>query len=331
MCCCKFSLAVILSLLFLALPARAGVLVTSLTAGKDYSFFTAGRETLADVGAGNPGSIGVGDVLYGFSDFRMYSYYRDAQGHLHAPTPNTVYTVFSEQVTSVSEVVTINKLGHATYRYNVAFGPTSAAGYTLSSLTGQAVNPQALFAFYDRSTAFPVGQGQFKGDLLYYQLPGAATIRDYVRFIAGHGTFEMSAGPKKLSDFFVAQGLPLQMPKNVVANPGLLNAMPKGQPLAGFSAALSVLDNRTGVTVGSTVSGQDPLAGPHQLWITQGNMHGDADARNAQNFTPAFGVRSDFTFGSTAAPEPSSLALAGLGAAGLAGWSLRRRRKVVAR
>jgi hypothetical protein len=324
-------LAVVSSLFFLALPSRAGVLVTSLTAGKESSFFTAGRATFADIGGGNPGSIGVGDVLYGFSDFRMYSYYRDAQGHLHAPTPNTVYTVFSEQVTSVTEVVTINKMGTSLYHYNIAFGPTTAAGYTLSSLTGQAVNSQALFAFYDRSTAFPVGQGQFKGDLLYYQLPGAATIRDYVKFIAGHGTFELSAGPKKLSDFFVAQNLPLRVEKNFVANPGMLNAMPRSQWLAQFSGALSILDNRTGKTIGSTVSGQDPLAGPHQLWITEGNMHGEADARNAENFCPGFGERANLTFGSTAAPEPSSLALAGLGAAGLAGWSLRRRRKGVVR
>jgi MYXO-CTERM domain-containing protein len=317
-------------LLFFPSPARAGTVVASSHPAQPAGFIAAARETLVDSGSGNKGSIGVGDVVYGFFVFRMYQWKLDSHGKLRPPVPNTVYAVFSQQVTGVTDVVGFDKMHNLVHQYALSFGATTTPGYTLSALTGQAMSPKTMFAFYDRFNPYPAGQGDYKGDLTHFPVPGGGLTENYLHFIAGHGTLEMTAGRKDPRDFFVVQTPRMKANKDFVANSALLTTFPRSQPLGSFSAGLSILDNHTGAGYASVAGGWNPMtsaAGAQRFWIKNGDVHGNADARNAEEFGTALGARAEFLFAPATTPEPSSLVLAGLGVAGLAGAAFWRRRK----
>jgi hypothetical protein len=64
----------------------------------------------------------------------------------------------------------------------------------------------------------------------------------------------------------------------------------------------------------------------HQLGIGSGDISGIWAMKHWKDFGRAYAVNAMFSFENVAAPEPASVLLAGLGAAGLGGGALLRRR-----
>lgn len=326
----KFGVLLAMTTGFFLVPifARAGVLVSTLTPGREGSYTSAGRETVLDIGAGNHGRLGVGDVVYGLFDFRTFPRTRDAHGNWQSEPANSVYGVFSEQVTSVRRITRFDQSHRKYYEYNITFGPTTAAGYSLTALTGRQVDSRAMFAFFDRPNAFPVGSGSSRGDVFVFGPPGGGGTQQSIQFIAAHGAFELSAGLKNAKDFLVAQSALMKPGQDCFADLSLLPRMGQTQYLGTVAGGLSILDNHTGKGFNLDPPILNILTGKwsKNQMETQAVLFGDLGADNADAFGPGFTSAAEFNFDPVAAaPEPRSLALATLGAGVLAAGALRRR------
>ena len=155
----------------------APVLPTLLVPGVQNDLEDQSREAIVDVDG--DGVFGVGDVLVGFARL-------DA---ITAPAPidltNRLYGIFSQQVTSVAPVT-------AGLTNGITFGPTTAAGLTLSEITGDGANAGQMLAVYGDS-------GGFGGLNLLLSSPGdlttngTVTLADYFSHILLTGTLELNA------------------------------------------------------------------------------------------------------------------------------------------
>jgi hypothetical protein len=157
------------------------------------------------IDADNNGFISNGDILYGFA--RLDSQTTPA----NALITDSTYIVFSQQVVNydVGDIY-------------IEFAPTTNVSYTLSALTGDAIDSNAFLAIYQNVAGF--------GDLVVNNAGNAANIATI-----SAGQFILSAGIGETDDFFTAQAV----------NPGAVNlnfVVDDGADVAFFGAGLTILE-----------------------------------------------------------------------------------------
>lgn len=288
----KYGIAV-LTLIASALTggqASAGVLTNTLSNGRN-TYEDKSRDIVVDVDGSK--TLSAGDILYGFA--RLDNKATDPNsGPLDT---DTVYVAFSQTVVTIPASPF------------VAFAPTVGA-FSLSTLTGDAIDPGAFFAVYQDAGGF--------GDLLNNAL-GAANITT----IAG-GDLILTAGLGKPDDYF--QAFP------IFSSLTLSNAF-IGTTVAVFSAGLTVLQQPglPSVTFNENIAGSPFVGGlptdRHQLVIGSGAAQwaGPLDVTlNPSGYTYFDTLK--VTVDVALVPEPMSMAvwggLVGLGYIG----AFRRRR-----
>jgi len=181
-------------LLVNASRAQAGYYTSILVSGVNNTLEDQSREAFIDrnpLGDAPDGVFGVGDVLVGFVRI-------DNKSPPPGATPNHMYAIFSQQITSfgifIPGVIAV-----------VNFSPTTAAGLTLSALTG--VGPASgIVALYDSVPVFPTDLiATSPGDLTGN---GTTNLFDYFKSIKDNGTLQLIAGfggaASQADDYFKA-------------------------------------------------------------------------------------------------------------------------------
>lgn len=304
-----------------ALPAQAVTVNQGLTPGVLNTLEDQNREAYIDVDG--DGLISVGDVFIGFvrlDDFLPQGVSAD----------NQVYGIFSQQIEAISGQF-------------VQLGPTTAAGLTLSALTGMAIDGDGIAALFDFAADPGVNLIQSPGDT------GAVDIFDLFDFITTGSTLRLVAGFREADDFFTVNIT------NPLVAPGGANAgiptVPASVTVGLFDAGLSILFNNTNFDFAEAVASLNPwpLIPPvittHQLAIAAGTLRGaagdgnEAIFTNAPGFTQCSSVAGSIPCGFTTdadffvfpvqeqVPAPASLALIGLGLIGAAAAGFVRRKR----
>jgi hypothetical protein len=309
------SVAVVALLNVVASPVTATTVSQGLTPNVLNTIEDQDREAYID--ANEDGTFNVGDVLIGFARIDNFLPAGLAAG-------NQVYAVISNQVLAINgNFVSVG-----------AVDPVANPGLTLSALTGDAINADALFAIYDTAGSF--------GDLV--SAPVGVSMLDNITFIAG-GNLQLSLGIVAADDFHTTELNALGSVILVGSN-APITGLSAALPIAGFTSGLSVLDNNTGFTFADAVPTFDALTGvqTNQVGIANGAVRGAAGDGNEAIFTnvpgfaqcqtdPANGTvpcgfvtDADFFIFPTAVPAPGALVLLGVGLAGIAGAGYLRRR-----
>src|SRR5215470_5005068 len=246
------------------IPAQAGFISSILTPNVDNAFEDFSREAFVDVN-GN-GVFDTGDVLTGFVQIDK----KTAPNGVS--TNNQIYAIFSIQVTSINGS-------------NVAFGPTTAAGLTLSSLVPGA-GATDMVSVFDRTTPFPVdlittSPGDLTGN-------GTVTLADYFKSIETNGTLELTAGPTNSQDFFVS---------SLLVNPALfttsfISALTFGTNVGTTNSATAINVNNLGVPLvpnnpNTVLNPLIPALVTDQLEISKGAINGAITAVNQPEWTSA--------------------------------------------
>lgn len=290
-------------------PVQAGLLDTYLVPNQQNFFEDNSREAYFDVD-GN-GAFNVGDVLVGY--VRVEN--RSAPGALDLG--NTTYAIFSQQVTAINGLF-------------VNFGPTTAAGLTLSDVTGgDATQANAMIALYTSNYAVDLINNN-PGDIT----GGGITLSDYLAFIAA-GDLELTAGIDATEDDFFQAIISL----GFIPTAAQIATFDTSTSVAFFGAALSILTNNTSFAFADDVcTNFFGTVGCSDLTLLSGTVGGASNAGNPQfKDGSEFGYaqcgntggcgfidNTDINVHPLAVPEPASMILLGLGLTALGIYGRRR-------
>jgi hypothetical protein len=290
-------------------PAQAALLDTYLVPNQQNFFEDNSREAYFDVD--NSGTFNVGDVLVGYVRIEN----RSAPGALDLG--NTTYAIFSQQVASINGLF-------------VNFAPTTAAGLTLSDVTGgDATQANAMVALYTSNYAVDLINNN-PGDIT----GGGITLSDYLAFIAA-GDLELTAGIAGGEDDFFQAIISL----GFIPTAAQIATFDTSTSVAFFGAALSVLTNNTNFTFADDVcTNFFGTAACSDLTLLSGTVGGAANAGNPQfKDGSEFGYaqcgtaggcgfidNTDINVHPLAVPEPASMILFGLGLTALGIYGRRR-------
>jgi hypothetical protein len=302
----------------------AGFIDGLYTGSVDNQFEDQSREAFIDSGAGNVGTIGVGDSLVGFLRIDNKS----------APNSislnNQVYAIFSQTIA-------------AQFGSVQALAPNATPGLRISDFVPGAPATAIAAVF---SSAVPIT------DLITTNPPPGATAKmsDYISHITSNMTLEFVAGFADPDDFWTAIAT---FPVTADNNPATgAVGLGTGITVATYSAGLSIFDGigASSAVYNDSVVGFDVLTGLgglYQLAVSGGSASGSGGVANRINWSDASGFAGgpyqqcdDINTGGTqnlpcgftdkanftvnpSIPEPGSLALLGLGLLGFAG--IRRR------
>jgi len=228
--------------------AQAADINAGLTPGVLNSVQDESREAYVD--ANRDGLFGAGDVIFGYIRLNNFA----PSG---AATNNSVYGVFSQQITAVNGT-------------SITFGATTVAGLTLSALTGVAAPAGSIASFYDNAAGYSV-------DLITTALGGSTSMKNYIDFITGNGTLRLTAGLSRPSDFLVSGANAFFAGG---ANTNFIN-LPPDVTVASTGGGLTVLVNNTNFDYSPTVIASSPpgyvpgiLDPQAQLGVSSGTVAG---------------------------------------------------------
>lgn len=301
--------------LLLAGPAGALTINQGLTSGELNTIEDQDREALIDVN--NNGILDIGDVFVGFVRFDDF-----LPGG--GSTNNQIYGVISNQI--IAQGTTANE---------IFLGTTTVVGLRLEDLTGDSTTAGGMFAVYDRNTPYA-------NNLV--TSPVGTSMADNVDFIESGGTLRLVAGLQEPEDFFFVNnslsGLGLG------TSTSLFPTLPTSVTVGTFAAGLSFLYNDTNFEFERSVIAATAVTGvtTHQVVVGNGAIRGASGDGNEGVFANAgyagfqqctvngvntacgFATDADFFVKPMAVPEPTSLALMGLGLLGF-GVTSRRWKK----
>jgi hypothetical protein len=311
--------------LFLAAEQRlhAGVIDTVVpNTLNQYSDLSLERIVFQNGSAG----IQVGDQVYGFIQLGQRTIPGMSAGQV-AQFLNSSYLAFAETVTAITNGGTVLQLG-----------PTNSGPNSLNSILGTSFPVGTLAVVYD----VPQGAGLALTNLPGMPPSGGATMNQYLQYINANYNKEIATGfaPGDNSFLQVQLGVigGVQQTASSVTAAFLNSTGNNGVQFSTFSGGLSVLQNNTPFTFSNTILGTDLKV--HQIAVTNGAAAGDASDPNYGGSSPngnfaqpganSAGFRDNAAFQfipqtpPPTVPEPTTLALFGLGTLGLAGWRLRR-------
>lgn len=288
--------------------ASASTIVGGLTPGVLNTIEDQDREAFID--ANRDGVLSVGDVFVGF--VRIDNFLPKG-----VSSNNQVYAVISNQI------IGVNALDPTI----LSLGTTTVAGLRLQDLTGNAATAGGLFAVYDRATPYAT-------DLINGPPPAATSIFDYINYITGGGTLQLTAGLVAADDYLMVNNGPAFA---IGASTALFPGLPTSVTVNSYSGGLSIGYNNTGFSFEDAVVTVDELGVFHttQLGIGNGATRGQAgegnqavwgnapgfqqclNAQGAGNVSCGFVTDADFFV--VPVPEPGSLALVGAAILGLVG------------
>jgi hypothetical protein len=317
----SLSVALALALLVGLVPVAKAGFVDTLTVspgGTNNSYHDASYEHIYY--QNGAAGIQVGDVIVGFNQINI------KQQPNSLSTFNTIYTVFSQQVTAISPDGTV-----------ITFGATPAGNaHSLQSiLSGSGLTiPTGTFAMlFDRPQ-----NNQFSQNLINNPPPGATSMNDYIKFIAANGTYEFSAGFTAGHPDFLSATLGTLGGNQLTASSAtaaLLNGTPESvNGFVSFTGGFTIGVNNTGDVFNETVIGSDLLA--HQVVLANGIVKGASDAPGVAVFAQPgpndAGVTdsADIVVNVSAAavvPEPGSMVMLSIGLVTLAAARFGRKKR----
>jgi hypothetical protein len=322
-----FSLLAAVGLVLALNSAAQASFLSSILANGLNTFEDQDREAYVDVN-GNA-TFDVGDVLTGF--VRLDDHAPPVNGV--GPINNRIYAIFSQQVVSITPIV-------PGLVVDIQFAPTTAAGLTLSDLTGVATPAGGIVAVYSDFTAITDLVNTSPGDRTGN---GTTNLFDYfdeitdemmLTLVAGFG-----AGVTEADDYFealaIGPGALLTTPGG--AGPGVA-LIPSSVTLASFDAGLSILFNADANVVYNEAVVSSNLT-IHDLAVSNGAVRGSFGnplAPEYGNINPdlaytnpgGFDTDADFFVNVTVIPEPGSFILMALGVATFGGARLRKRKQL---
>lgn len=253
-------------------------------------------ETLIDADAS--GDLSVGDILFGVLQI-------DSTAPPAALANNTLVGIFSQTFGSV-DVVGNTATG--------SFVPTTAAGFTLSDLTGLAVDANAFLTGFEDPGGFSVDIGSFSvGDL------GILDIPSLLSSIVSDGDFIFSAGIRDAAGPDPVFGNPdtgdffnFDVSELALLNAGVGGATPPNDiQLGTFGGGFSILDNNIGAIFQDDLLalglGGNTLA---EVTVTGGSF--SAVGPGLANGLFPISNNADFTISAIAIPEASAVIVWGL-------------------
>lgn len=326
-----------LTLTTLCVAAVLAVSAESAKATFIGSILTNGPNTFADqdvdafIDVDSDGFFSVGDVLVAI--VRLDD--QTSAGGIGSLGTRT-FTITSQQVSS------IDAQGGTTTRVN--FGPTTAAGLTLSELTGGAASQAGgMTAVYSGAPITDLINTS-PGDLT-----GSPTVNlfDYLEEITSNQELTIVSGfgaaPTEADDFFFADIGNAFIGLGTASIP----VTPDSVDIGTFRAGQSVLFNADSFTFPLVTYNEAVLSAAtgsftvHQVVIGSGNIRGGSNATNVSEWgfitgdnpnnyaSPGgFSTDADFFVDTTVVvPEPGSVVLFGMGSLMFLGVGLRRRRR----
>lgn len=317
----RFLVPTLLAAAICGSTASAGFLPGLLVNGAN-SLEDQDRDAFVDVDGDD--LFSVGDVLLGF--VRIDDINPGVGNLSDAGIGNTVYGIFSQEVLSITPNGT---------NFDVGFGVTTVAGYTLADLTGDVNAAGGSLAVYSSPASITNLIDTSPGDL---NGSGTVTMDDYLAEITSNMTLDFVAGIVNADDYFT--GLTTSALGAGLITTSLTNipTIPDSTDLAAFGAGLTITYNANPGTIifnESNLSGNGTL---HELVIGRGTVAGMANAANNTEWgfvdevggvdsVGGFTTDADIFINVDIVPEPSSVlcfaALAGFGVAG----AVRRRRR----